>query len=107
MIFSSKNIPQLANYSFKEKHQILQIAGEKITTPQKLILNLIKLCVLVPPFIMFARYEGVMLILPGALLVGAYFLIMRPSTLYFQHKHIDKALLQFNQQKEDGLSEQD
>lgn len=95
MLFSSKNIPQLDRYSMQERHQILSIAGEKLTTPEKLIINIIKLCVLIPPFIMFARLEGLMLLLPIILLIAAYLLVMRPCNLFFQKKHITNAIAQF------------
>lgn len=96
MIFSSKNISQLDKYSMQDRQEILSIAGSKLSTPEKLILNIIKLCVLIPPFIMFARLEGLMLAMPIVLLIAAYLLIMRPSRLYFQKKHIAKAIIQFD-----------
>lgn len=95
MIFSSKNIAQLDKYSIQERSEILAIAGEKLTTPEKLIVNLIKLCVLIPPFIMFARLEGAILILPIILLIASYLLVMRPCNLFFQKKHITNAIVQF------------
>ena len=99
MIFSSNNIPELAEYSIKERQQILAIASGKLITPQKLILNIIKLCVLIPPFIMLARLDNWLLFLPLAFFLGGYFLIMKPISMFFIKKHITKAITQFEKLK--------
>lgn len=100
IILSSNNLPELSNYSVKQRQSILAIASEKLITPQKLILNIIKLFVLFPPFIILARLDSWLLFLPlGFVLIG-YFLVMRPISLYFLRKHLPKAIKQFEKSEE-------
>lgn len=96
IIFSSNNLPELQQYSVKERQQILAIASNKLITPQKLILNLIKLFILIPPFIMIARLDTWLLFAPLIFVLVGYFLLMRPISLYFLRSHLPKAIQKFN-----------
>ena len=95
IIFSSNDISVLQNYSLKERQQILSLANQKLITPQKLVLNLIKLAILIPPFIMVARLDTWLLFLPLLFVLAGYFLIMRPISLFFAMKHLPKAIKDF------------
>lgn len=99
ILFSSNNISILSHYSLKERQQILSIANEKLITPQKLILNLIKLIILIPPFIMIARLDTWLLFVPLFFVLAGYFLLMRPISLYFLTKHLPKAIKDFERLK--------
>lgn len=95
IIFSSNNLPELQQYSVKERQQILAIASNKLVTPQKLILNLIKLFILIPPFIMIARLDTWLLFIPLIFVLVGYFVLMRPISLYFLRAHLPNAIKQF------------
>lgn len=97
IIFSSKNIALLNDYSLKERQQILALANQKLITPEKLVMNLIKLTILIPPFIMVARLDTWLLFLPLIFVLSGYFLIMRPISLFFSVKHLPKAIKEFKQ----------
>ncbi len=94
-IFSSNDISVLQSYSLKERQQILALANQKLITPQKLVLNLIKLAILIPPFIMVARLDNWLLFLPLIFVLAGYFLVMRPISLLFAIKHLPKAIKDF------------
>lgn len=93
--FSSADVTQLASFSPVERRQIIEMAASKLAAPEKLLLNIIKLLILIPPFIMLARIDSWWLFLPLVLLLVGYFVIVRPITLYFVVKHIDEAIKQF------------
>ena len=99
IILSSNNIPELSEYSLQERHIILSLASEKLITPQKLVINLIKLMVLIPPFIMLARLDSWALFIPLVFMLVGYFLIMRPINLIFIRAHLPKAIKQFEREK--------
>jgi len=97
LYFSSQRIPSLANYSLKERQAILAIA-EKLTTPEKLIINIIKLLVLIPAFIYLARLQHWSVPLLLALLWLSYLVIMRPIILMFTQKYLTSAIKLYQQQ---------
>ena len=98
MYFSSQRIPSLANYSLKERQAILAIAEQKLTTPEKLIINIIKLLVLIPAFIYLARLQHWSVPLLLALLWLSYLVIMRPIILMFTQKYLTSAIKSYQQQ---------
>lgn len=95
LIFSTKGMPTLAPYSVQEKQQILALAQQKFTVPEKLILNLIKLALLIPPFIYLARQDWLTLALALFGSALAYVLVMRPASLHFCNNHLDSAITSF------------
>jgi hypothetical protein len=97
---SSKNIPELANYSIKEKHEILAIAANKLITPEKLFLNIIKLLILIPAFIMMAKLDGWFFAAPLAFVLVSFFIIMRPISLNILRKHLPKSIKQFEHNRQ-------
>jgi len=87
--FSSNQIPELKDYSIKERQEILAKARTKLTAPEKLILNIIKLIMLVPPFIYLARLDMPYLVLSLTLSCVIYILLMKPISHRFISKYID------------------
>jgi len=94
--FSSNQIPELKPYSLKQRQEILAQARTKLTTPEKLLLNLIKLAMLIPPFIFLARLEFLLLGASLAAVAVVYFLVMRPASLMFISKHLTEILGKYN-----------
>jgi hypothetical protein len=88
--FSSKNIPQLENLSFAERQQTILQAAKKLTPPEKLILNIIKLLIVVPLFLYMAWLAGWAKALPPVLAFVAYVLVYRPVYLKLVSKHFAK-----------------
>ena len=93
--FSSNNIPELAKYNLKQRQAILTIAAFKLTALEKFILNIIKLAMLVPMFLYLATFNGLAMIISITVVITGYFLLMRPITLMFSHKHLAYAINKF------------
>ncbi|REL34911.1 DUF6170 family protein [Thalassotalea euphylliae] len=88
LFFSSKDIPELADKNIQERNESIYKASLKLTVPQKLILNLIKLVLLVPPFIYLARQEWGTLL--GVVVISSlcYVSVFRPISFTFMRKHL-------------------
>lgn len=83
----------------QERQIILSMASDKLITPQKVVINIIKLLVLVPPFIMLARLDSWALFIPLIFVLVGYFLVMRPINLMFIRSHLPKAIALFERKK--------
>lgn len=88
MIFSTNQIKELDGFSVQERQQIVAEAMNKLTVPQKLVLNLIKLALLIPPFIYLARQEWGTLALTIAISALGYLIIMKPVAFKFSSNAI-------------------
>ncbi|WP_408033891.1 DUF6170 family protein [Thalassotalea algicola] len=88
--FSSKDIPELADLSIQDRREKLYFAEQKLTVPEKLILNLLKLIMFIPPFLFLARQEWEMLILSLAILFAIKLFIFNPIKMTFYKRHIIK-----------------
>ncbi|WP_371377787.1 DUF6170 family protein [Thalassotalea aquiviva] len=100
LYFSTNQIAELEPFSFAERQQIMAIASSKLTPLAKLILNLIKLAILIPPFMMLAYIDSWWFVLPLVGVLIGYMLILRPVSLLFLHKHIPSAIKVFKQQQQ-------
>lgn len=98
MIFSTNQIPELNEFSVQEKHQIIALAQQQFTVPEKLSLNLVKLCLLIPPFIFLARQDWGMLGLTALVSLIGFVGVMRPLSFKFANKYLTKVIAKFNQQ---------
>lgn len=80
MYIFSYQIPQLAHLNYKERQQVIHQLVAKLSKPHAFLLNLVKLLILIPPFLYAAQLGWV----KGGLLVGLtiiiYPLIMNPIT---------------------------
>jgi hypothetical protein len=98
--FSSNKIPALASYSLEQRQQILAIAQSKLSAPEKLILNLIKLTLLIPPFLFVANLQGMALIASLFAIIVAYFVLLRPIMLFFTVRYLTSALKSFTKEND-------
>lgn len=96
LYFSSNQISQLADFSFTQKQQIIAAASTKLKPTSKLVLNILKLLILIPPFLMLASLDSWWLFLPLVLIMVGYFVLLRPLSLFFIAQHIDEAVEEFN-----------
>ena len=90
--FSTNQISVLDTFSNREKQAIMALALSKFTVPQKLIVNLLKLCMLIPPFLYLANLEMVMFTIAVVIVFAAYVLIMRPVCFWFAQEHLEQAI---------------
>jgi hypothetical protein len=95
-IFSTNKLSELECFSLRERQQILTLAGSKLTAPEKFVLNILKLIMLVPPFLFMAQLEGVLFVVSIFSVLIIYFILLRPVSLIFTRKHLNSAIKQFN-----------
>ena len=95
--FSSNKIPALHEFSLHQRQAILSLAQ---AAPEKFILNIIKLSLLIPPFLFIANLQGFALAASVAVVLIAYFALLRPIMLYFAQKHLDKAIAQYKKSEQ-------
>ena len=98
--FSSNKIPALQAFSLHKRQAILTLAQARFSAPEKFILNIVKLLLLIPPFLFIANLQGLALALSVVVVLIAYFLILRPIMLYFSAKHLDKAIAQYQKSEQ-------
>ncbi|GAB2921671.1 DUF6170 family protein [Rheinheimera gaetbuli] len=88
LYFNSRSIPQLAGLNFEQRMQVLRKAADNLPVPTKITLNIIKLLVLVPLFLLIARADGWAIAGYAVLLVLIYPLITRPLTFALCQKQL-------------------
>lgn len=87
--FTHRSIPELANLSLEERLRALQLANQKLTPPERLLLNLLKLLVLVPIFALLLRSGDDWTVLGwAALVILIYPLIIRPIQFNMSRKYL-------------------
>lgn len=84
---NSQNIPELKGLSFAQRMAVVRKAADNLPTPVKVGLNIIKLLILVPLFLLIARADGWMIAAYILLLLLAYPLITRPLTFALCQKN--------------------
>ncbi|REL26136.1 hypothetical protein DXX93_05780 [Thalassotalea euphylliae] len=95
MLFSTNQLTELEQFSLTEKHAIMHIAHQHLSVPEKLVLNLIKLLLLIPPFIYLARQDWWALALAALISTAGYVLVMRPVSIHFSKRHLKTAIAKF------------
>lgn len=89
LYWNSRSVPELNGLNFRERMQVLRKAADQLPTPQKLLLNLLKLVVLIPLFLWIARAPDLLsAALYLVLLLVLYPLITRPVTFYLVQKSL-------------------
>ena len=83
IFFTSRNIPQLKGLKYAERAEIIKLAQSNLTTPQKTVLNIIKLLFLTPLFLLLANIESWWLLLYLFFLGISYPIVTNPITYYF------------------------
>ncbi len=98
LYFSSNQFSQLQQYSFADRQQIISLATAMLKPTSKIVLNIIKLLILIPPFMMLANIDSWMFVFPLVFVLVGYFLVLRPFSLFFIHQHLDNAVAEFEKQ---------
>ncbi|GEM_PF-2402648 len=98
--FKSSQIPELKDYTFTERARIITQAQAYFTVPDKFIVNIAKLLVLSPLFIMVAKFEEWWMLLPMIVVVFCYPLITNPIQLNIAKKYLPQAIKVFKAESE-------
>ncbi|MBZ9610276.1 DUF6170 family protein [Rheinheimera maricola] len=80
LYLNSRNIPELVGLSFAQRMAVIRKAADNLPVPTKITLNIIKLLVLIPLFLLIARADGWAIAGYIVLLIVAYPAITRPLT---------------------------
>lgn len=91
IIPSSNDIEQLKDLPIKERQALLAKAKTKLTAPERLVLNLLKLLMLIPPFYFLARQEWSNLLLSIIATITLFLLVFKRVHFGFLSKHIKKS----------------
>ena len=88
--FSTRNIPGLSGLPLAERMLLLERAAKKLTVPEKTVLNILKLLVIVPAFTLLLRVAADWTSLLWALLVFLlYPIIVKPVQYSLSAKYLE------------------
>lgn len=90
LYLNSKNIPELAGLNFSQRMDILRRAADMLPVPTKIGLNIVKLLVLTPLFLLIARASGLDILWYALALVVLYPLVTRPLTFLLCRPFLQK-----------------
>jgi hypothetical protein len=97
LYWSSQSLPELSGLNFRQRMAVIRRASDLLPVPKKLLLNLLKLLVLIPPFMAIARSSSISeALLLALLLVLIYPLLTRPLTFILVGPLLSKARQQLN-----------
>ncbi|MGB1197710.1 MAG: DUF6170 family protein [Thalassotalea sp.] len=95
LYLSANKIPALQPFNVQQRHAILSLAQAKLSAPEKFILNIIKLLLLIPPFFFIANLQGFAVFIAVMVVLVAYFILLKPILLFFSQKHLENAIAQY------------
>ena len=89
LFFTAKQIPGLESVSLQERLNAINEANQKLSKPEKLFLNLIKLLILIPIFVLLTGQFDIAVAAVGILIcILLYPALLRPIQLTLISKHI-------------------
>lgn len=88
LYLNSQKIPELNGLTFAERMQVVRKACDNLPVPTKITLNIIKLLILVPLFLLIARADGWAIGGYILLLLVLYPLLTRPLTFALCRKNL-------------------
>lgn len=92
LYFSTKNIPQLQHLPLTQRLAAMQLAQGKLTGPEKLLLNVLKMLLVIPVFILIIQTTTNWTAIVWALLVTLlYPVLVKPVQNGLCVKYIPKA----------------
>ena len=96
MYLTSQKIPELAGLKLQQRMQVIKQAVGMLSTPQKVLLNVVKLVILTHFFSVLARFEG-WILAPYLLIAGLiYPLITNPVTFHLTRKYLSDSRKKLN-----------
>ncbi|WP_088330214.1 DUF6170 family protein [Lacimicrobium sp. SS2-24] len=95
LYFSTRHIDALKDLPLTRRLTLLREAGAKLTAPEKMLLNILKLCILVPAFafILYAPKDWLNLLWAVLLLCG-YPLLVKPLQYGLSEKYLPSQTVQ-------------
>lgn len=88
---STKQIPGLEDKPLSERLQLLEEAGKQMTVPEKTMLNILKLLVLVPVFVLVLRVSSDWTALVwAAMILLLYPIFVKPVQYSISAKYLKK-----------------
>ncbi|WJG10395.1 DUF6170 family protein [Aliiglaciecola sp. LCG003] len=97
--FSTRQIPQLQGLTMPQRMEKLRVAENKLTAPEKMLLNICKLLVIVPVFVFILRSaENWYSLIWAGLFILAYPFFLKPFQYSLSAKYLSE---QTPQQGED------
>ena len=90
LYLNSRNIPELSGLSFSQRMAVIRKAADNLPVPTKISLNLLKLLILVPLFLLIARADGWLIAGYALLLLVVYPLLTRPVTFALCRKDFSR-----------------
>jgi lipopolysaccharide export LptBFGC system permease protein LptF len=89
LYFSTRHIPQLKHLPLTERLEHIQAAQKKLTSPERLLLNVLTLLIVVPVFVFILRSsESWFSLLWAALVAFTYPVILKPIQYSLCAKYI-------------------
>ncbi|MFY8272836.1 DUF6170 family protein [Pseudoalteromonas sp. SSDWG2] len=90
--FLASQIPALKEFSHKERLAIVADSLELLSAQERILMNILKLLLITPLFLLLVRFEGWSM-LPWLLLAGiAYPILVLPVRHYFASMHLEQAI---------------
>lgn len=99
LYFTLRQQPLLKPLASDQRQWVVRYALARLNGWRQLLLNLSKIVLLVPPFILLARYPGPFTLLVLAVGVVLYPLLLRPIQLALTGPFLPSALTALNQQQ--------
>ena len=91
--FSTKQIPQLQHFPLTQRLAALQLAQSKLIGPEKLFLNVLKMLIVIPVFILIIQIATNWMAIVWALLVTLlYPVLVKPVQYALCAKYIPQAI---------------
>jgi len=91
-MWNTKNITELQGLNFRDRMAVIRRATDMLDQPKKLVLNLLKLAILIPPFMAIARATSFAEAAGwGFSLLVVYPLLTRPVTFSLIKPNLHKA----------------
>lgn len=95
LYFSTRNISVLKDLPLTQRLALLSQANTKLSAPEKLLLNVLKLMILIPVFVLILYApENWINLLWAALVLTAYPMILRPVQFGLCEKYLPDNLTQ-------------
>ena len=85
----SKNIPELSGLNFQQRMDAIEKAGKQLTTPERVLLNTLKLLLLTLAFVWIFYLSSLLAIVVSIISMAMlYPLITRPVHYYLCRKYL-------------------
>lgn len=89
LYFTAKQIPGMEPLSLQDRLSAIANANKKLTKPEKLFLNLIKLIILIPIFVLLTgQFENWIIVVGIMICILLYPVLLRPIQLTICSKYL-------------------